>query len=475
MNGHRSRRPAAIILAVFFVFLLAFAISWKPVNAQGDCRNPDQDNMTKAWPQNSIVTVNINSNTGQFTQDQFNNCIKPAFDNWNNSNGSNSSNVTLNVTFSSTVLVTADSAGNVTSAASGHVYQVNRDSTGTTALGVGATTGDTTTSGRTNALTNIHPNVTSCEALTQTMAHEIGHTFGLGECTACDTVKQSVMVGTKCATRDANGNCTAPDYNDTTYGLSGPNSCDNAAVHATGQYPCTNYDYSTCEALGFYWDESSCTCNRTGDGGGCLIQMCEAGCAWSCSLETCIGSGCASPVLVDVAGDGFSLTDANGGVDFDINGNGIPEHIAWSAIGSDDAFLVLDRNGNGTIDNGLELFGNYTAQPSPPTGQLKNGFLALAEYDKPLNGGNGDGIIDHHDSVFATLRLWQDENHNGRSEAGELHALSSLGLKSIDLDYKESRRTDEYGNRFRYRAKVYDTKHERLGRWAWDVFLLQSH
>src|SRR5256885_895827 len=108
MKGQRSRRRAAIILAGFFAFLFALAISWKPVNAEGDCRTPDQDNVTKAWPQNANVTVNINSNTGQFTQDQFNNCIKPAFDNWNNAKSSNSTHVTLDVHFSSTVLVTAN-------------------------------------------------------------------------------------------------------------------------------------------------------------------------------------------------------------------------------------------------------------------------------------------------------------------------------------------------------------------------------
>jgi len=195
---------------------------------------------------------------------------------------------------------------------------------------------------------------------------------------------------------------------------------------------------------------------------------CEDGLGWIdeycfCHFDT--------PIIIDVSGDGFELTNPANGVLFDFEGNGKIHRLSWTSRDSDDAFLVLDRNNNGTIDNGSELFGNLTAQP---TSAHPNGFLALAEYDKPENGGNGDGRIDASDAVYSLLRMWQDQNHDGVSQAHELHPLAPAGITRIDLDYKESKRRDRYGNGFRYRSKLYDETGAHIERWACDVFLLRE-
>jgi hypothetical protein len=174
-------------------------------------------------------------------------------------------------------------------------------------------------------------------------------------------------------------------------------------------------------------------------------------CYWSCEE---------SPIILDIKNDGYSLTDAINGVPFDLQGGGTIAKWSWTSRGSDDAFLALDRNGDGRISSGKELFGSVTEQP---LSEEPNGFLALAVFDE-----NGDRWIDKNDQIYRRLVVWEDSNHDGVSQRRELRLLSEINVERIGLDYKISKRTDRYGNRFRYKAPV------RIGgveRWAWDVFL----
>ena len=117
--------------------------------------------------------------------------------------------------------------------------------------------------------------------------------------------------------------------------------------------------------------------------------------------------------------------------------NGVSAATGW--VHSDDGFLVYDRNNDGLINSGSELFGDYT-----PLGNgefAKNGFAALADLDV-----NGDGIIDAEDEAFAHLKVWRDLNQNGKTDAGELFTLQELQIKSLNLAHENTNKIINGGN-----------------------------
>jgi hypothetical protein len=293
--------------------------------------------------------------------------------------------------------------------------------------------------------------------------HELGHSFGLtNAASSCGGAGNPTIMAPASPDCEPPGPPSGRDIAKVNQYCTNPSSCDRSRSNVSNieqnqQFcpsgdACGDYGYSQFDPCYYDYGCNTPYYQYTSQGGGCCYPT--------------------TPIIIDVSGRGYNLTDFHNGVMFDMTGTGIKTKVSWTAAGSDNAFLVLDRNGNGTIDNAKELFGNVAQQPRSSN---PNGFLALAEFDKAENGGNGDGQIDKKDSVFARLRLWQDVNHNGISESGELHTLPSLGIESIELKYADSRWTDAYKNWFRYKSAVgVKIDGGAIERPAYDVLLIQG-
>jgi hypothetical protein len=173
-----------------------------------------------------------------------------------------------------------------------------------------------------------------------------------------------------------------------------------------------------------------------------------------------------SPILISFdRGAASQMTSVEDGVAFDLDADGALDRIGWTAPQTDVGFLALDRNGNGRIDDGSELFGNHT--PLRSGAMASNGFEALRELD-----GDSDGAITISDSAYGQLRLWIDSNHNGVSEPAELLTLGEKALTTIYTSYRRIARRDRYGNRFLYvgLALVHNSNGHDAPRLVFDVF-----
>jgi hypothetical protein len=167
----------------------------------------------------------------------------------------------------------------------------------------------------------------------------------------------------------------------------------------------------------------------------------QASAAWA----TC------SPIIVDVGRDGIDLGAAGVGVYFDVDNNGRLNHVQWVKPGGDEAFLALDRDGNGVVDNGSELFGVGTPMLLEGT-NAPNGFVGLAQYDSAALGGNDDGYVTSDDAIWSQLRLWRDINADGVSTPEEMFTPESLGITSFETIPRFAKRYDPAGNVMPYWA-----------------------
>jgi hypothetical protein len=233
--------------------------------------------------------------------------------------------------------------------------------------------------------------------ITTVLAHEIGHLFGLDDSGCSNYLMGQVSVGQTDSRSLQSGECSRANQNVTT-------TVEKEII-----------------------DKEAIRCSTT-EGGN--------------------GTGCGSPLILDLNGDGINTTSLDWPVQFDFWGEDQGIETSWTDPTTEEAFLFLDLNGNGRVDDGRELFGNATLLPSGEAAH--HGFEALGIYDDPLYGGNGDGRIAPSDRIWHFLGLWTDRNHNGVSERGEIRALQSSRVRWLNLNFVESRQFDGNVNWHRY-------------------------
>ncbi|EXI63732.1 MAG: hypothetical protein AW08_03907 [Candidatus Accumulibacter adjunctus] len=138
-----------------------------------------------------------------------------------------------------------------------------------------------------------------------------------------------------------------------------------------------------------------------------------------------------TPIVIDLNGNGIqTIARGKSQGTFDLLGTGKGIDSGW--LSGDDGFLVVDRNGNGSIDDISEMFGGSSKGA---------GFSKLSAFDS-----NGDGLVDADDTDFASLKIWRDLNGNHQTDDGELVSLENAGLLSLAVDYTELPFLDAQGN-----------------------------
>jgi hypothetical protein len=155
----------------------------------------------------------------------------------------------------------------------------------------------------------------------------------------------------------------------------------------------------------------------------------------------------ADPLVIDLAGDGFNFTSVSDGIVFPIRIDMTRERIAWTAPGSDDGFLAMDKQRGGIVNSVYNLIAGV---------RHVNGFAELNSLEREIDGTpisrEPDGILDEHDEAFSRLIVWIDANHNGTSDGDELRSLKSAGIISLYMGYERIDQRDQHGNVLRFRG-----------------------
>jgi hypothetical protein len=160
---------------------------------------------------------------------------------------------------------------------------------------------------------------------------------------------------------------------------------------------------------------------------------------WGGPVNTC----CTSPIVLDLGDGTYRFTSVADGVQFDIHNAGEPVRMSWTRARAETAFLAMDRNADGQITSGAELFGDNT--PLKSGAIAGDGFEALAEFDD-----NHDGVIESSDAVWGRLLLWIDRNHDGKSSADEVQPLRQSPVVALETARQWVGRRDQWGNELRY-------------------------
>jgi hypothetical protein len=316
--------------------------------------------------------------------------------------------------------------------------------TGTT--GVSNSAGPASTTGTTGCLTGC---TTSAGPSSTTGTTGVGTSAGNGStssttggcaCTSNSDCNDAFHMGYVC---DGNLCRMGPDgaaASSTGGACANPTSSSTTGGGTTGSAVCTCTQDSQCNDAfhqGYVCDSNVC---RIGPNAAAASSTGGA-CAQGGNTSTTTSGG-STPLVLSFDRAPVQFTQAPGA--FELSGKGTSVETDWVAAAT--PWLALDRNGNGTIDDGSELFGSMTRMGK---GTARNGFEALAQLDS-----NHDGRLDARDPAFARLLLWRDLNQDRRAQPGELTPLARSGVIAIELSYASSAACDARGNCARERASL---------------------